>query len=64
MQRLVAKARASVLIHLEGERKSWVDFDRDRKGFTDMIIHCQIMLGTEDTDLNEILKSLSDLFKK
>lgn len=39
-------------------------FDPGGKGFTYMLIHCQIMLGTEDIDLNEILKSVSDLFKK
>lgn len=54
----------SFSVHLEGERKPRVDFAPGRKGFPDRIIHCEIILGTEDTDLNEILVSLSDLFKK
>ena len=38
----------SFSVYLEGDRKSWVGFDSGGKGFTYIIVHCQIMLGTED----------------
>lgn len=45
----------SFSVYRERDRKTWVGFDPDGEGFTHMIIHCQIMLGTEDIALMKYL---------